>query len=98
MSTHAFMKGGTVLVLVGALLLFARAATHAQSERSAAPRVYFHTEANKYAQDSEFVFTVLLDAPDEVNAADIEIGYSVDTLEFTGFNDAHSLINVWQKS
>ena len=60
------------------------------------PRIYFETPVKQVAPGSEFTVKVLVDAPQPINAIDIDISYSEDTLELVSINSSKSFIDFWR--
>ena len=60
------------------------------------PRIYFETAVKQVAPSSEFTVKILLDAPQPINAIDVDIDYSQDTLELISLNNSKSIIDFWQ--
>lgn len=58
--------------------------------------IYFKTIAEEFGPGSEFAVTVFLDSQQAVNVLDLEINYS--NLEFLGFNNANSIIDIWRNN
>jgi|GEM_PF-1146150 len=58
-------------------------------------RIYFKS-GNSVVTGSIFSVSLLLDAKEPVNAVDLEINYPKDKLEFVGFNNAGSILDIWQ--
>lgn len=67
------------------------------AQESISPVVYFHVPQTEIAPNSEFYVTVFLDSQNPVNAVQIAVEFTPDTLEFVGHNDANSIISVWQE-
>src|SRR3989344_546935 len=60
------------------------------------PRIYFEAPVKQVAPGSEFTVKVLVDTPQPINAIDIDINYSQDTLELVSLNNSKSIIDFWQ--
>lgn len=61
----------------------------------AAPRLYLE-ETNQAVVGNTFSVRVLLDADQALNAYSVTLRYSTDFLEPAGFNNGHSIIDVWR--
>src|SRR3989344_4042181 len=79
------------IFLVSCLLLLVSSSMAADN-----PRIYFETAVKQVAPGSEFTVKILLDAPQPINAIDIDIDYSQDTLELISLNNSKSIIDFWQ--
>jgi len=62
------------------------------------PVVYFHLPRESVAPGSEFVLTVLIQSDLDLNAFEIAIEFTPERLEFLGYADAGSILDVWQTS
>jgi len=60
------------------------------------PKFYFESYSTNMSPDSEFTVSLYLSTPVPVNALDVEFTYMKDELEFLSFNDANSIVNIWQ--
>lgn len=81
-------------MFVGFGVFFARFAT-ASPAFGDQPRFYFET-TSPASVGSTVSVRVLFDDETPVNAYSVKISYPADRLEFSDFNDGHSIINVWQ--
>lgn len=60
------------------------------------PNLYFKTTAESFAPGSNFSVGVFVDSNKPINALHLEIGYSIQTLEFLNFNTNPSIIDFWR--
>lgn len=59
------------------------------------PEVYFKTTQESFAPGSEFTVGVFVNSETPVNAIQLEIGFSPQTLEFLNYNNNFSIIDFW---
>jgi hypothetical protein len=62
------------------------------------PWLYFSLSSSDLAPGSEFTAVLFLDSPLPVNAFDIKISYSPETLEFLNYNNGDSIVSIWQSN
>lgn len=60
--------------------------------------VYFHLPQESVAPGSEFALTVFLDSDSEINALQMAVEFTPETLEFLGYSNADSVVDIWQKN
>jgi len=60
------------------------------------PRVYFKAASESVALGSEFTVKVLVDSAEPLNAFNVEIIYSPETLELVSLYTASSIIDLWR--
>ncbi len=60
--------------------------------------VYLKGPDTTLSPGSKFIVNVFLDANSPVNAFDLEINYSKDTLKSLGFDNTNSIVDIWQAS
>jgi len=80
------------ILIIGIFCISVRA--HAFSD----PTIYLETNTDQVGEQSELSVSVLVDTSTSINAADLQILYPADKLEFLGFNNAKSIISFWQNS
>lgn len=61
------------------------------------PNLYFRTTAKEFSPGSTFTVGVFVDADKPINAFEIQIGYSVQTLELMDFNTNDSIVDFWRR-
>lgn len=61
-----------------------------------APKFFLESPSIKMSASSEFNVSVYLKTETLANALDIEISYPEDKLEFLDFNNARSIVDLWQ--
>ncbi len=81
----------SVLIILLSTFYFLASVTAASS----APSFYLD-QTNQAVAGSVFSVKVLLGMDQPVNAYSVQLRYSTDFLELAGFNDSHSIIDVWQ--
>lgn len=82
-----------IIILIFAIILLASV----RPVLAVSPSIYFYTQQKSFAPGSEFILSVFLKSTLFVNAVNVEIGYTPDTLQFEGSNDANSIVTIWQK-
>lgn len=60
-------------------------------------RFYLETDSNTVLPGDEVNLHVLLDSTLPTNAYEIELVYSVAELQFEGYDDSKSIVDVWQE-
>ena len=58
--------------------------------------LYFRTKEAFLSPASEFSVEVIVAGNQPINALDLEVSYPVDLLEFLGFDNSESIVDIWQ--
>lgn len=88
-------KALSISVGVLSLLFYAAISPTAFSATGGAFRTYLKANTNEVAPNSEFTVKVLIDAPQPINALEMEINYSPKVLQFVSSNNSNSIIDFW---
>src|SRR3989344_570212 len=84
--------------LIFFILLFIFFASSAKVFAVENSKIYFSGPNFSIAPESEFLVNILLDTQNPINAFDLAIAYPPDKLEFLGFDNTNSIVNIWQAS
>lgn len=83
-------KAKLIFLIGGFALLFG------YSANAANPSIYFHLPATSVAPGSEFELTVFVKSDADLNAFQGAVEFTPENLEFIGYADSNSIIDIWQ--
>lgn len=89
--SYQFLK--TLLVFIGLIFVLFSVLGEAYAETN--PQVYFQAAATEVPPNGEFNIRVLVNASQPINALDLSIRYSSETLELVSLNTSKSIIDFW---
>ncbi len=69
-----------------------------QVKAAAAPQIYFQTPKENYNLGDEITVAIFINSVEPVNALQVELGFSANTLDFESFNTNDSIVELWRAS